>query len=112
MRALRRRLAQLTFALIGVGMLSGYAQADSLVLISDPRVLSVRILDNREPMINLKDQKEIAFGPSPEIPNNQDYTFIRKSVYEKLKQAQASSPKFAFLFIRRLQKPFTAKIPF
>lgn len=93
MRALRYRLAQLTFALIGVGMLSGYAQTDSLVLIADPRVLSVRILDNREPMINLKNQKEIAFGPSPEIPDNQDYTFIRKGVYEKLKEAQAYLPQ-------------------
>ncbi len=74
-------------------MMSGYARADSLVLITDPRILAVRVLDNREPMINLRDQKEIAFGPSPEIPNNQDYTFMRKSVYERLKQAQALLPK-------------------
>jgi D-alanyl-D-alanine dipeptidase len=69
-----------------------YARTDNLVLITDPRVLSVRVLDNREPMINLKDQKEIALGPSPEIPNNQDYTFIRKNVYERLKQAQKILP--------------------
>lgn len=74
-------------------MLSGYAKADHLVLITDPGVLAIRIIDNHEPMINLKDQKEIALGPSPEIPNNQDYTLIRKGVYEKLKQAQALLPK-------------------
>ncbi len=70
MPALRRFLAQFIFTFIGVGMLSGYAQADHLVLITDPGVLAVRIIDNQKPMVNLKDQKEIAFGPSPEIPNN------------------------------------------
>src|SRR5579871_3830387 len=93
MTALKRFLVRFTFVIIGAGMLPGYAQTDHLVLITDPRVLAVRIIDNHEPMINLKDQKEIAFGPSPEIPNNQDYTFIRKGVYEKLKQAQALLPK-------------------
>ncbi len=63
-----------------------------MLLIADPRVLAVLIVENQEPMINLKDQNEIAFGPSPEIPNNQDYVFVRKSVYEKLKQAQSHLP--------------------
>ena len=93
MPALKHFLAQFAFIFIGAVMLSGYAQADHLVLITDPTVLAVRIIDNQEPTINLKDQREIAFGPSPEIPNNQDYTLIRKSVYEKLKQAQALLPK-------------------
>jgi zinc D-Ala-D-Ala dipeptidase len=85
-------LARLTFITLGVGMLFGNAEAEDLVLITDPRVLAVRVVDNREPMINLKDQQQIAFGPSPEIPNNQDYTLMRKSVYEKLKQAQSLLP--------------------
>lgn len=52
-----------------------------IILIADPRVLSVSIQDNDEPLINLKDQSEITYGPSPEIPNNHDYTKIRESVY-------------------------------
>ena len=44
-------------------------------------------------MINLKDQKTIVYGPSPEIPNNTDYTKMRKSVYQKLVKAQSLLPK-------------------
>lgn len=64
----------------------------SIVLITDPKVLAIPIIDNQESMINLKDQKDIVFGPSPEIPNNEDYTFVRQLVYEKLKQAQTYLP--------------------
>jgi zinc D-Ala-D-Ala dipeptidase len=74
-------------------MLSEYAEAKEIVLIADSRVLAIDIEDNREPMINLRNQKEIALGPSPEIPNNQDYTLVRKTVYEKLKQAQSYLPQ-------------------
>jgi len=62
-------------------------------LIADPRVLAVPILGKHEEFVDLKDQSEIACGPSPEIPNNQDYTKIRKTVYQKLKEAQAILPK-------------------
>lgn len=58
-------------------MLVRNAEAENLVLITDPRVLAIRVVDNREPMVNLQDQQDIAFGPSPEIPNNQDYTLRR-----------------------------------
>jgi D-alanyl-D-alanine dipeptidase len=40
-------------------------------------------------MTDLKKQESISYGPSPEIPNNMDYTKLRKTVYEKLKQAQS-----------------------
>jgi len=53
-----------------------------------PNVLSVPIKEIGEPMIDLKNQSIILFGPSPEIPNNKDYTKIRKTVYEKLILAQ------------------------
>ncbi|MFZ4115557.1 MAG: M15 family metallopeptidase [Chthoniobacterales bacterium] len=62
------------------------------VLIADPRVLSIPICDNQEPLVDLRKEGGIAIGPSPEIPNNTDYTFVRKSVAEKLLQAQKKLP--------------------
>lgn len=67
-------------------------QKKEIILIADPKILAINVIDNREPFIDLRDQNEIVFGPSPEIPNNTDYTYLRKSAYEKLKQAQALLP--------------------
>lgn len=64
-----------------------------ITLIADPKVLAVPIIDNKEPLVDLKDQTDIAYGFSPEIPNNTDYTKLRKTVYEKLKHAQALLPQ-------------------
>jgi D-alanyl-D-alanine dipeptidase len=66
--------------------------AAQTVLITDPKVLSVPICDNKEPLVDLRKEGVIAIGPSPEIPNNTDYTFVRKSVAEKLLQAQKKLP--------------------
>lgn len=66
---------------------------DDIALIADPRVLAVNIVDNGESMIDLMNQTVIAYGPSAEIPNNTDYTKMRKTVYEKLTQAQSLLPK-------------------
>lgn len=68
-------------------------QSNDIILIADPRILAVDVLDNKEPMIDLRKQNVITYGPSPEMPNNTDYTYIRKSVYEKLIQAQTLLPK-------------------
>lgn len=72
-------------------MFNGYAE-EKIVLITDPRVLAIDIQENHEQLIDLIDQKEIAFGPPPLIPNNTHYTKMRKTVYDKLKQAQATLP--------------------
>jgi D-alanyl-D-alanine dipeptidase len=63
------------------------------ILITDPKILTIDIIDNAEEMIDIKDQAIITIGPSPEIPNNVDYTKMRKSVYEKLVYAQSLLPK-------------------
>lgn len=65
---------------------------NDIILIADHKVLAIGILDNQDAMVDLQHQKEIIYGPSPEIPNNTDYTKLRKTVYEKLKQAQALLP--------------------
>ena len=44
-------------------------------------------------MVNIAQQAMIAYGPSPEIPNNTDYTYLRKTVFEKLKVAERRLPK-------------------
>ncbi|KTD11044.1 D-alanyl-D-alanine dipeptidase [Legionella gratiana] len=74
-------------------MMPSNAVQNTFLLIADPKILAIPIIDNDETMIDLKDQREIAYGPSPEIPNNTDYTKLRKTVYEKLKQAQTLLPE-------------------
>lgn len=64
-----------------------------IVLIADPEILAIPVVENHEPLLDLKEQTQIAFGPSPEIPNNTDYTQMRRTVYEKLLQAQSFLPQ-------------------
>jgi zinc D-Ala-D-Ala dipeptidase len=79
------------FAVFAFFLMSGCAQK-SMLLIADPKIIKLSIVENNEPFIDLKNQKVIAFGTSPEIPNNTDYTKMRKSVYDKLIQAQSRLP--------------------
>ena len=79
--------------LLGIGVWNmGYAVPDSVILIADPKILSIPVGHSDEPLVDLKQQNMIQYGSSPEIPNNQDYTFVRKTVYEKLVAAQQQLP--------------------
>jgi len=69
------------------------AICSQIISIADPRVLSMPIIENNDPMIDLKDQHLIAFGPSPEIQDNNDYTKIRNTIYLKLLEAQKKLPE-------------------
>jgi len=69
------------------------ALSNSIILIADPRVLAIDVIDNQESLVDLKNQQAIQYGPSPEIPNNTDYTRVRKTIYDKLIKAQALLPK-------------------
>jgi D-alanyl-D-alanine dipeptidase len=71
--------------------------ASKITLIADPKVLATPIHENDEPFVDLTEQELIAFGPSPEVPNNTDYTKMRKSVYDKLVKAQEMLPKGYYL---------------
>lgn len=64
-----------------------------IILISDPKVLAIPTVESNEPLVDLKNQTVIVYGPSPEISHNRDYTRMRKTVYEKLVQAQTLLPK-------------------
>lgn len=83
--------------IVGIfGMITSCAQqkeTKEIVLIADQRVLDIPIYEQGDPLIDLKDQTLLAYGPSPEIPNNTDYTKMRKTVYEKLLRAQQALPK-------------------
>lgn len=59
----------------------------------DPQVLAIPIQDEQEPLVDLRHQSVLAFGPSPEIPHNQDYTKMRQSVYDRLVAAQKALPQ-------------------
>lgn len=65
---------------------------NEIILIADPRILAVPVIENHEPWVDLRNQNTIAVGPSPEIENNTDYTQMRRSVYQKLLQAQNLLP--------------------
>lgn len=79
--------------IIGVVMSCVYAVSPNVTLIADPAVLKIPIQENHEEMVDLTKQTEIVYGPSPEIKNNTNYTFLRKTVYEKLKQANSKLPQ-------------------
>lgn len=68
------------------------ATSATITLIADPNVLAIPVGHSDEPLVDLKRQSEIAYGPSPEIPNNHDYTFMRRTVYLKLVAAQKILP--------------------
>ncbi|MGL5742521.1 MAG: M15 family metallopeptidase [Legionella sp.] len=68
-------------------------ELNSILLIADLPILAIPVTPHNEPMVDLIDHSDIAYGPSPEIPNNNDYTKMRKTVYEKLKQAQSLLPQ-------------------
>lgn len=65
----------------------------NVILLTDPQVISIPIVENHEPLVDLKNQTVIAYGPSPEVPNNTDYTNMRQTVYEKLIKAQSALPE-------------------
>jgi len=43
-------------------------------------------------MIDFIHQHDIAYGPPPLLPNNSNYTKVRKTIYDKLKLAQSMLP--------------------
>jgi D-alanyl-D-alanine dipeptidase len=70
-----------------------YNEKQEITFIADPKVIAIPIQENGDTFIDLKDQNQLTYRPSPEVPNNTDYTKIRKIVYEKILKAQALLPK-------------------
>jgi zinc D-Ala-D-Ala dipeptidase len=65
-----------------------------ILYIADPEILAVPIVECEEPLIDIKDHDELRYGPPPECELTATcYTKMRKTVYEKLCQAQKQLPK-------------------
>lgn len=64
-----------------------------IMLITDLRILTVPIKESDEEMIDVASDTQLVCGPKEDIPENPDYTRIRKTIAEKLKKAQALLPE-------------------
>ncbi|HDS3848115.1 M15 family metallopeptidase [Legionella pneumophila] len=61
--------------------------------IADKEIISILVKECGEELIDLKNQNIIVYGPPPETPlTANDYTKIRKTVYQKLCLAQNDLP--------------------
>lgn len=61
----------------------------SKLMLNDIKINTIPIHENNEPLVDLKDQQYLLFGSPPDTSlTYNDYTKIRKSVYEKLLIAQ------------------------
>lgn len=86
-----------------------------IVLISDPKVLSIPINETKDPVINLlKDFPEIKCDTSEENRKQvtKYFSFIRKSVAERLLLAQENLPNGIYLKVKEALRPinFQTKI--
>ena len=63
------------------------------IMLTDSRVLAIPVQDSHDPMTDLRFQDVIHYGKSPEIPDNNDYTKMRQSVYHMLVRAQGLLPR-------------------
>ncbi len=64
-----------------------------IIYIADPEILAIPIVECNEPLIEIKNHYELQYGPPPECELTTDcYTKMRKTVFEKLCQAQNNLP--------------------
>lgn len=67
---------------------------NKITYITNPEVLAIPIIECHEPLIDIKDYKELQYGQPPECELTAGcYTKIRKTVFEKLCQVQSDLPK-------------------
>ena len=65
----------------------------SIISLADPCIVRMLVKECGDPLIDLRSQTTIAFGPPPEKLDNVCYTKLRKAVYEKLCKAQDLLPE-------------------
>lgn len=64
-----------------------------IIYIADPEILAIPIVECNEPLIDLKTQNQLVYGPPPETELTANcYTKMRKQVFEKLCRAQKDLP--------------------
>lgn len=83
--------------LLFLGLLSfmnmSFSSNPNLILIADRAVQNIPIHENQEPLLDVRQHSNLCLGPSPEIPDNDNYYYLRKTVLEKLILADRQLPK-------------------
>lgn len=63
-------------------------------LIADPEIIAIPIKECGEKTVDVKAKEDLAYGPPPECEETAPhYTLLRKTVYEKLQNAQKLLPQ-------------------
>lgn len=83
------------FFILSVFTMSAFSK--EITLIADPRVLQIPIQENHEKLVDLRNKNWLCIGPSPEVPDNHDYYFVRETVAKKLEMAAHHLPKHIHL---------------
>ena len=61
---------------------------------SSSDVLAIPVRECGEPLVDIRVMKELQYGSPPECPETQnDYTYVRQGVYERLLHAQSLLPR-------------------
>ena len=67
---------------------------NEIIYITDAKILAIPTIESNEPLIDIKNDNKLKYGPPPECElTAKCYTIIRKTVYEKLCQAQINLSK-------------------
>lgn len=65
----------------------------AFINIVDPRILAIPLKESGEPLVDIKQDTELAYGPPPETPETAPhYTLMRQTVYELILKAQTLLP--------------------
>lgn len=64
-----------------------------IIYIADTEILAIPIKECGEPLVNIKNTGDLAYGPPPENEfTKDDYTKLRETVYKKLLEAENNLP--------------------
>jgi D-alanyl-D-alanine dipeptidase len=64
-----------------------------IIYIADPEILAVPIEECNEPLVDIKNSDQLQYGTPPECElTTNDYTKMRKTVFEKIIAAQKDLP--------------------
>lgn len=67
---------------------------NKIIYIADPEILAIDIVECHEALIDIRNYKDILYGPPPECELTAScYTKMRQSVFEKLCKAQQDLPR-------------------
>ena len=81
---------------------------DDITLISDPRVRSIPILECNEELVDVKDFPEFIIS-SKRVGIYEGFTFLRKSVARKLKEAATLLPKGIRIIFEEGHRPLSVQ---